>query len=793
MDTATLSERDICTKYITPALERAGWDRQRQIREEVTFTDGRIIQRGALHARGAKRRADYVLSLKPNLPLAVVEAKDLGHAVGAGMPQALAYAEALDLPFAYSSNGRGFVEHDRTGQGGTVERPLALDAFPSPDELWQRYRAWKGLDEEATEVVLQDYYTEAGGKEPRYYQRVAVNRVVEAFATGERRMLLVMATGTGKTYTAFQTIWRLWRAGRAGRVLFLADRNILVDQAMQNDFRPFGGAMVKVQNREADKAYEVYLALYQAVSGTEARQNIYREFSRDFFDLIVVDECHRGSASEDSAWREILEYFEPAAQLGLTATPKETTDVSTTHYFGDAVYTYSLKQGIEDGFLAPYRVIRLSLDRDLEGWRPEAGARDRYGREIEDREYGQRDFDRTVVLPERTEAVAHRIVEFLETNDPYAKTIVFCVDVEHAERMRSALVNACAARVREDPRYVVRITGDSDDGVRQLDHFIDPESRYPVIATTSQMLTTGVDAQTCQLIVLDRAIGSMTEFKQIIGRGTRLRPDYGKVGFTILDTRRNTNKFSDPDFDGEPVRVYEVAPDEPVPDTAEANDAGGVVPGGAGVGDGPDRDWVVTGEDPGPRKLYADGVAVRKVNERYMVYGPDGRLITESLRDFTRARVRDRFASLDAFLTRWRAAERKTAVVDELAEQGLMLDALREEIARERGAEAAAMDPFDLVAHVAFDRPALTRSERARAARQSDVFGRYEEPAREVLRALLDKYADEGIDNLETIDVLRVRPLDRFGTPLEIVGRFGGKAGYQAAVRDLEAALYQAA
>ena len=789
---ATLSERDVCTKHITPALEAAGWDRQRQIREEVTFTDGRVIQKGKLHARGKKRRADYVLSLKPNLPLAVVEAKDMEHSVGAGMPQALAYAEALDVPFAYSSNGRGFVEHDRTGQGDTIERPIAVDAFPSPEELWRRYRAWKGLDEEAAEVVLQDYYAEAGGKEPRYYQRVAINRVVEAFATGERRMLLVMATGTGKTYTAFQIIWRLWRAGRAKRVLFLADRNILVDQAMQNDFRPFGGAMVKVQNREADKAYEVYLALYQAVSGTEARQNIYREFSRDFFDLIVVDECHRGSASEDSAWREILEYFEPAAQLGLTATPKETTDVSTTHYFGDPLYTYSLKQGIEDGFLAPYRVIRLSLDRDLEGWRPAAGAVDRYGREIEDREYGQKDFDRTIVLPERTAAIARRIAEYLETNDPYAKTLVFCVDIEHAERMRSALVNACADRVREDPRYVVRITGDTDDGVRQLDHFIDPESRYPVIATTSQMLTTGVDAQTCKLIVLDRSIGSMTEFKQIIGRGTRLRPDYGKVGFTILDTRRNTNKFSDPNFDGEPVRVYEVAPDEPIPDvdTAEADDAAG----GDGTADGaPDRDWVVTGEDEGPRKLYADDVTVKKVNERYLVYGPDGRLITESLRDFTRERVQERFASLDDFLTRWREADRKAAVVEELAEQGLMLDELREEIARERGEEAAAMDPFDLVAHVAFDRPPLTRSERARTARLSDVFDRYEAPAQEVLQALLDKYADEGIEDLETIDVLRVQPLNRFGTPLEIVRRFGGKAGYQAAVRDLETALYRAA
>ncbi|MEM6286123.1 MAG: DEAD/DEAH box helicase family protein [Bacteroidota bacterium] len=788
---STLTERDVCTKLITPALVGAGWDVQRQIREEVTFTDGRIIHKGKLHKRGKQRRADYVLSIKPNVPLAVIEAKDLSHSVGAGMPQALAYAEALDVPFAYSSNGRGFIEHDRTGQGETIERELTLEAFPSPDELWQRYRRWKGLDERAAEVVLQDYYTEAGGKEPRYYQRIAINRVVEAFATGQERMLLVMATGTGKTYAAFQIIWRLWKAKQAQRVLFLADRNILVDQAMQNDFRPFGGAMVKVQNRTADKAYEIYLALYQAVSGTDERQNIYREFSPDFFDLIVVDECHRGSASADSAWREILNYFAPAAKLGLTATLKETADVSTSHYFGDALYTYSLKQGIEDGFLAPYHVIRLSLDRDLEGWRPEAGTTDRYGREIEDREYGQKDFDKTLVLPERRKAVAQRIAEFLETNDPYAKTIVFCVDIEHAEAMRRELVNACADRVREDARYVVRITGDSDDGVRQLDPFIDPESWYPVIATTSQMLTTGVDAQTCKLIVLDRSIGSMTEFKQIIGRGTRLREDYGKVGFTILDTRRNTNKFSDPEFDGDPVRVFEVVPGEPVPstDTMEPDEADPDDP----TASGPDRDWVVTGQDPGPRKLYADGVEVRKVNERYMVYGADGRLITESLRDFTRSKVHERFASLDDFLTRWREADRKAAVVEEMEEQGLPLDALREEIARERGADAASMDPFDLVAHVAFDRPPVTRSERARTARRSDVFDRYEAPAREVLAALLDKYADEGIEDLEAMDVLRVQPLNRFGTPLEIVRRFGGKDGYHRAVQDLTRALYRAA
>ncbi len=790
MNKRELSERDICTKFITPAVTEARWDVQRQIREEVTFTDGRVIERGKLHTRGKKKRADYLLFYKANLPLAIIEAKDNKHSPGSGMQQALAYAEALDVPFAYSSNGDAFIEHDRTGQGEAVERELTLDEFPSPAELWQRYRRWKGLSDESLEVVLQDYYAEAGGKEPRYYQRVAINRTVEAVAKGERRLLLVMATGTGKTYTAFQIIWRLWKAGRAKRVLFLADRNILVDQAIQNDFRPFGGAMVKVQNRDADKAYEVYLALYQAVSGTEERHNIYREFSPDFFDLIVVDECHRGSASADSAWREILEYFEPAVQLGLTATPKETTDISTTHYFGDPLYTYSLKQGIEDGFLAPYRVVRVGLDRDLEGWRPEDGMRDKYGHEVEDRMYGQKDFDRNLVIDERTETVARKIAEYLEGTDRYAKTIVFCVDIDHAERMRRALVNASPDLAAQDRRYVVRITGDSDEGKRELDNFIDPESRYPVIATTSKMLTTGVDAQTCKLIVLDQSIGSMTEFKQIIGRGTRLREDYGKLSFTIMDFRTNTNKFADPDFDGEPVRVYVAGEhDSPIPpeepdDVAAEEDSGPMTPS---------IQWDPDAEPDAPRKYHVDGVPVKVVNERVQYYGPGGKLITESLRDYTRTRVRERFASLDDFLTRWREADRKGVLVAELAEQGLLLSELEREVGKALGEGVASFDPFDLVCHVAFDRPPLTRSERARKVRESDYFARYEEPARAVLEALLDKYADAGIEDVEQLDVLRVRPLNEFGSPLEIVRRFGGAGPYQNAVRDLEHELYRVA
>ena len=562
---------------------------------------------------------------------------------------------------------------------------------------------------------MQDYYTEAGGKEPRYYQRVAINRVVEAVAKGEKRLLLVMATGTGKTYTAFQTIWRLWKAGRAKRVLFLADRNILVDQAIQNDFRPFGGAMVKVQ-QEVDKSFEVYLALYQAITGPEGREDLFRQFSPDFFDLVVVDECHRGSASENSAWREVLDYFEPAAQLGLTATPKETTDVSTSHYFGDAVYTYSLKQGIDDGFLAPYRVIRVGIDRDLEGWRPEQGQRDKYGREVEDRVYGQKDFDRTIVIEDRTTAVAERIAEYLEGTDPYAKTIVFCVDIDHASRMRRAILNAQAERAKENRLYAVQITGDNDEGKRALDDFIDPESRYPVVATTSKLLTTGVDAQTCKLIVLDQHIGSMTEFKQIIGRGTRLREDYGKRSFTIMDFRQNTDKFADPDFDGEPVRVYVAGPgDDVVPPETEDDpeDEPDETPSGK-VGEPGGLTW--DPDDAGrPQRPVVEGTGARVINERVQYMGPDGKLITESLRDYTRARVQEQYQSLDDFLTRWRAADRKAALVDELADRGVFFAELQDLVSEESGA-AGAWDPFDLVAHVAFDRPPLTR-ERAGAPR----------------------------------------------------------------------------
>jgi type I restriction enzyme R subunit len=784
MDKKQLSERDICTKFITPAVTAAGWDSHVQIREEVAFTKGRIIVRGKVHARGKARRADYVLYHKPNHPIAVIEAKDNNHTIGDGMQQALEYAECLDVPFAFSSNGAGFLFHDRTGLTTPVEQQLALEHFPSPAELWRRYSVWKGMDEATTTVVDQPYYSDGSGKEPRYYQRVAINRTVEAIAKGQNRILLVMATGTGKTYTAFQIIWRLWKSRTRRRILYLADRNILIDQTMVNDFKPFGGAMTKIRNRTIDKSYEIYLALYQAVSGTEEFRNIYRDFSRDFFDLIIVDECHRGSAAEDSVWREILEYFSSATQIGLTATPKETKDVSNIHYFGEPIYTYSLKQGIEDGFLAPYKVVRIDLDKDLAGWRPEDGKIDKFGQVIEDRIYNQKDFDRNLVLEQRTDLVARKISEFLKAGSRFDKTIVFCEDIDHAERMRQALVNHNGDLAAENSKYVVKITGDDPFGKMELDNFIDPESRYPVIATTSRLMNTGVDAQTCKLIVLDQTIQSMTTFKQIIGRGTRINEDFGKFWFTIMDFKKATELFADPAFDGDPVVIYEPGPEDPPlpPEEPEPPTETPEPPLPPEPPPGPEGP-----EPPQPPKKYIVGdVPVYVVAERVQYYGKDGKLITESLKDYTKNAVCKEYQSLNDFLRRWKAAEKKQAVITELEEQGVLLEALAEEVGKD-------FDPFDLVCHVAFGQPPLTRRERAENVRKRDYFTKYGEQARAVLDALLDKYADEGVQSIEDMKVLRVQPLDSFGTPVEIVKRFGGREKYERALRELEAELYNLA
>ncbi|MDP3268882.1 MAG: DEAD/DEAH box helicase family protein [Legionella sp.] len=781
----SLSERDICSKYITPAIIEAGWDLLSQIREEVSFTKGRIIVRGKMHIRGEQKRADYILYYKSNIPLAVIEAKDNNYSVGAGMQQALNYAETLNVPFVFSSNGDAFLLHDRTGLAEKTEQELTLDSFPSPAQLWQRYCEWKGLETpEARHIIEMSYYDDGTGRTPRYYQANAINNTVEVVAKGQSRILLVMATGTGKTYTAFQIIWRLWKSGIKKRILFLADRNILVDQTKNNDFKPFGAAMTKISKRQVDKSYEIYLSLYQAVTGNEEEMNIYKQFSRDFFDLIVIDECHRGSAAEDSAWREILDYFSSATHIGLTATPKETKDVSSIYYFGDPIYSYTLKQGIEDGFLAPYKVVRIDIDKDVQGWRPSKGQTDKHGLVIEDRVYNQSDMDRTLILEKRTELVAKKITEFLVATDPFSKTIVFCDDINHAERMRQALVNMNPQRVNESRKYVMRITGDENEGKAELDNFINPEERYPVIAVTSKLMTTGVDAQTCKLVVLDQHIKSMTEFKQIIGRGTRINEDYDKYWFTIMDFKKATELFADPAFDGEPVMVYEPKNDEsPVPPDEDMLDDNGN-PIQLDYSNTILNDGFIDEESTGRVKyVIGEDVEVYVISERVQYYGPDGKLITESLKDFTRKTVRKDYQSLDNFLRRWTKAERKATILRELEEHGVLLDALAEQVGKD-------FDAFDLICHVAFDQPPLTRRERAEQVKKRNYFTKYGEQARKVLEALLDKYADTGIENIEDIKILTLDPFRSMGTASELVSAFGSKKAYLKALHELEINLY---
>ncbi len=792
MDKRSLSERDICTKYITPALERAGWDIHTQIREEFPLTKGRIIIRGKLHTRGQHKRVDFVLFYKPNIPIAIIEVKDNTHSVGDGMQQALGYAEMLQVPFIFSTNGDRFLFHNKLISEGELEKEIELDEFPSPEKLWNWWSAKRNLTDKQKAIITQEYYSDGSDKSPRYYQILAINKTLEAIAKGQNRILLVMATGTGKTYTAFQIIWRLWKSKTKKRILFLADRNILVDQTMTNDFKPFGKAMTKIKKRQANKSFEIYLSLYQAVTGTEEESNIYKQFSREFFDLIIIDECHRGSAAADSAWREILEYFSSATQIGLTATPKETKEVSNIDYFGAPIYTYSLRQGIEDGFLAPYKVVRIDLDKDLTGWRPDKDMVDKYGNPIEDRIYNQKDFDRTLVLEERTKLVARKITEFLKATNRFDKTIVFCEDIDHAERIRQALVNANPDLVAENAKYVMRITGDSKEGKEELDNFIFPESRYPVIATTSKLMSTGVDAQTCKLIVLDQRIQSMTEFKQIIGRGTRVNEDYNKYSFTIMDFKKATELFADPDFDGDPVQIYVPKPGEsPVPPDV---DEGSEVTDDPNTGnieidypeDGPLPE---VGENSGRRKYVVDNVPVTVAAERVQYYDAKGKLITESLRDYTRKAIAMEYASLDDFLRRWSKEEKKQIIVDELSEQGVFFEALEEEISRKSGKE---FDPFDLICHIAWGMPPLSRKERADNVRKRNYFTRYGDQAQRVLDSLLDKYAEDGVRSIEETQILTIEPFTEIGTPMEIIRTFGGLEQYHAAVHELESMLYSA-
>ena len=768
-----LSESDICDLFISPAIRDAGWDPLRQIRREVTLTPGPVIVRGNMSSRNKKKRkfADYVLYQEPGVPIAVIEAKDNRHTVSQGMQQALAYAEILQVPSVFSSNGDAFASHNRAAlDGEEIEAQFPLESFPPPGDIWKRYKSFRGMEDQDESLLVQPCHSDSSGKEPRYYQIEAINRTIEAITRGQKRVLLVMATGTGKTYTTFQIIWRLWKAKAASRILYLADRNILVDQTLVNDFKPFGAAMTKIKNRKIDPAYEIHLGLYQAITGPDEEDKIFKNVSRNFFDMIVIDECHRGSAADDSAWREILEYFDGAVQIGLTATPKETKYVSSTAYFGAPVYTYSLKQGIEDGFLAPYKVVRIDIDKDIYGWTPPPGMTDDLGVEIEQRTYNQADMDRILVLNQRTKLVARRVMQLLKATDQYAKTIIFCDNIDHAERMRVAIVNAAGKIALDNPKYVMRITGDSKEGKAELENFIDPEEPFPVIATTSELMTTGVDAKTCKLIVLDKTISSMTSFKQIIGRGTRIDEEFGKYYFTIMDFKKATELFRDPDFDGEPVVIYEPgSDDDPVPPDPP---------------DDTDDDETDVGDEQGVYKIVVSGVPAKIIAERIEYIGPDGNLITESYRDFTRKQIRSEFASLDEFLKRWDDVSKKQTIVDMLEEQGVIFDNLAEEIGQDYGV-------FDLICHIAYDQPPLTRKERADNVKKRDYFTRYGDPARAVLNALLDKYADEGLSTLESTKVLKLRPFTDMGAPMEIVNHaFGGKAAYEQAIHELKHELF---
>ncbi|AYZ17264.1 MULTISPECIES: EcoAI/FtnUII family type I restriction enzme subunit R [Klebsiella] len=799
LNLSTLTEADIITKRVMPAILDAGWSDTTQIRQEVKLRDGKVIVRGKVAARRTVKSADIVLYHKPGIPLAVIEAKANKHEIGKGMQQGIEYARLLDVPFVFATNGDGFIFRDATAaEGELLEKSITLDEFPSPAELWHKLCVWKGYTEAQLPVITQDYYDDGSGKAPRYYQLQAINKTIEAVSAGQNRVLLVMATGTGKTYTAFQIIWRLWKAKSKKRILFLADRNILVDQTKNNDFLPFGTAMTKVTGRTIDPAFEIHLALYQAITGPEEDQKAFKQVAPDFFDLIVIDECHRGSASEDSAWREILDYFSAATQVGLTATPKETHEVSSTDYFGDPVYIYSLKEGIEDGFLAPYKVVRVDIDVDLQGWRPTKGQTDKNGELIDDRIYNQKDFDRTMVIDERTELVAKTITDYLKRTNPMDKTIIFCNDIDHAERMRRALVNLNPEQVKKNDKYVMKITGDDDIGKAQLDNFINPKKEYPVIATTSELMTTGVDAKTCKLVVLDQNIQSMTKFKQIIGRGTRIDERYGKLWFTILDFKKATELFADERFDGIPEKVMDTTPQDiadPESDFEEQFDKHEEETEDdiTGVDEDPAPYTVTDSGDVGPlpeedenkvRKFHVNGVAVGVIAQRVQYYDADGKLVTESFKDYTRKTLLKEYASLDDFTRKWQGAERKEAIIKELEQQGIIWEVLAEEVGKE-------LDPFDMLCHVVYGQPPLTRKERAENVRKRNYFTKYSDAAQAVLNTLLDKYADAGVQEIESIQVLKLKPFDSMGTLPEIIkSGFGDRNGYNQAISELESEIY---
>ena len=755
------TEEDIKLRYITPAINNAGWKNE-HIRMEYYFTDGRVIFQGKVHARQTGKKADYLLFHAANKPIAIVEAKDNNKPLGGGMQQAMEYAHILDIPFAYSSNGDGFLEHDfLTGK----ETELSLKQFPTPENLYKRLVDAKQLSGEALKIVEQPFYSDPYTYDPRYYQRIAVERTVEAIAKGKDRVLIVMATGTGKTITAFQIIHRLKASGLKKKILYLADRNILIDQTMVQDFKPFKKVMTKVQGATIDSAYEVYMALYhQLVSNEEGVEDPFKQVQPTFFDLIIVDECHRGSAKDDSAWRKVLEYFNSATQIGMTATPKAETGANNLDYFGEPIFTYSLLQGIQDGFLAPYRVTNSYISIDLQGFKPDDDEKDLLGREIAQRLYERKDIGRDIAFTKRREIVAKRITKMLKQIGRMTKTIVFCTDIEEAEAMRSLLVNLNADLCKKDARYIMRITGDDNVGKKQLDNFIDVDQPYPTVVTTSELLATGVDCKTCGLIVIDKEIGSMTEFKQIIGRGTRLRTDKGKWHLEILDFRNATAKFKDPKFDGDPEppqgksgKPYTM-PEEPSSVVSEPH-----------------------------VKYLVEGEKIAITTEIVSILGEDGKTMrTESITDFTRKQIRKRYATLNDFVKNWTEAERKKAIVDELKDYSVLVDAVRE-----KNPALANADIFDVICHVAFDQPPVSRRERANNVKKRNYFAKYEGKAREVLEALLDKYADYGILNLEDSDILDTAPFNKIGKPQKIVKLFGGLDKFEQALKELENEIYK--
>lgn len=772
-----MTEEDIKLNFITPALSEK-WEGL--ITMETKITDGRINLRGNLVSRAQPKKADYVLYINANNPIAIVEAKDNKHVVSAGLQQAITYAQMLDVPFAYSSNGDGFREHDfLTG----AERDIELADFPTPDELYARYKkganAGHGLNSEEEAIIQQPYYSSQNTYPPRYYQRIAVNRTLDAIARGQDRILLVMATGTGKTYTAFQIVYRLLKSGMKKKILYLADRNILVDQSIQQDFSPLEKVTHKINVSKDDKAsitsYEVYFSLYQQLVGDDDVEHYSELFQPDFFDLVIVDECHRGSAKEESRWRRILEYFCSATQIGMTATPKETKYISNITYFGDPIYTYSLKEGIEDGFLAPFKVINITTDIG-DGWRPYKGQYDIFGNEIEDRIYNNSDYDYNIVIEDRIQQVASEITAYLKSTDRMAKTIVFCATEDAALRMRDALAQLNQDMVQQNPDYVVRITGSDPYGKGKLKYFISVAEKYPVIATTSKLLSTGADCKMTKLIVLDEMISSMTEFKQIIGRGTRLREKEGKTHFVVMDFRAVTRLFADPDWDG-PVEIAEGFDPNGHPGTKNPR------------GEGSDVDTPpANDDDPKPMPVVdAEGCSVRIINKTVSIYDTNGKLLRqESIVDYTKSNILGTYASLDNFIRQWSAEEKKESITELLRERGIDLEALK----NDQG--MADVDDFDFICHIAFDKKPLTRKERANNVKKRDFLSKYSGVARSVLEALLDKYMNTGIYEIETPTVLKLAPFTQMGKPSRIVSQFGGLEAYQKAIRELENEIYKA-